>query len=56
MGDYDYVPKIFDQLGLHTLFDRIAIQPGRPSTFAINGSGKFCFGLPGNPVSSIPSV
>jgi len=52
MGDYDYVPKIFDQLGLHTLFDRIAIQPGRPSTFAINGSGKFCFGLPGNPVSS----
>jgi len=52
MGDYDYVPKIFDQLGLQTLFDSIAIQPGRPSTFAVNGSGKFCFGLPGNPVSS----
>lgn len=52
MGDYDYVPKIFDQLGLQTLFDSIAMQPGRPSTFAINGSGKFCFGLPGNPVSS----
>jgi molybdopterin molybdotransferase len=52
MGDYDYVPKIFDQLGLQTLFDSIAIQPGRPSTFAINGTGKFCYGLPGNPVSS----
>lgn len=52
MGDYDYVPKIFDQLGLQILFDSIAMQPGRPSTFAINGSGKFCFGLPGNPVSS----
>jgi len=52
MGDYDYVPSIFNKLGLQTLFDSIAIQPGRPSTFAINGSGKFCFGLPGNPVSS----
>jgi molybdopterin molybdotransferase len=52
MGDYDYVPGIFNQLGLQTLFDSIAIQPGRPSTFAINGSGKYCFGLPGNPVSS----
>jgi molybdopterin molybdotransferase len=52
MGDYDYVPGIFNQLGLQTVFDSIAIQPGRPSTFAINGNGKFCFGLPGNPVSS----
>jgi len=51
MGDFDIVPKVVKELGFKFLFESIAVQPGKPTTFAIRGS-KFCFGLPGNPVSS----
>jgi molybdopterin molybdotransferase len=51
MGDFDFVPKIFNQLEFNILFDRIAVQPGKPTTFAVRGT-KYCFGMPGNPVSS----
>ena len=33
------------------LFDRVAVQPGKPTTFGIHSTG-IVFGLPGNPVSS----
>ncbi len=51
MGDYDYVPKIFEELGIHIFFKSVAIQPGRPTLFC-EKEGKYLFGLPGNPVSS----
>ena len=51
MGDFDFVPIILKQIGFEIKFDRVAIQPGKPTTFA-TGNGKFCFGMPGNPVSS----
>lgn len=51
MGEFDYVPDIFRQHGIEIQFDRVAIQPGKPTTFAMNDS-VFCFGLPGNPVST----
>lgn len=51
MGDYDFVVDTLKKIGLKVLFDSIAVQPGRPTTFAV-GEGKACFGLPGNPVSS----
>ncbi len=55
MGDFDFVPEILNKLGFKILFDKIAVQPGKPSTFAvkegINGK-KVVFALPGNPVSS----
>ncbi len=51
MGDFDYVPKIMERLGIKILFDSIAVQPGKPTTFGVAGS-KLIFGLPGNPVSS----
>ncbi|GAB4329860.1 MAG: molybdopterin molybdotransferase MoeA [Bacteroidales bacterium] len=51
MGDYDYVPKVMKDLGLELKFDSIAVQPGRPTTFAAR-QRQFVFGLPGNPVSS----
>ncbi len=51
MGDFDFVPKILKKCELTILFDQIAIQPGKPTTFAL-GKNKICFGLPGNPVSS----
>ena len=51
MGDYDFVPGVFEALGLEIRFRTIAIQPGKPTVFAVRGD-KRIFGLPGNPVSS----
>ncbi|NLA15162.1 MAG: molybdopterin molybdotransferase MoeA [Bacteroidales bacterium] len=52
-GDFDCVPVVIQDLGFEILFDRVRIQPGKPTTFAISRStGQFIFGLPGNPVSS----
>ncbi len=51
MGDYDFVPQALKELGLNILFDSVAMQPGRPLTYATDGK-KHCFGLPGNPVST----
>lgn len=51
MGEFDLVPKMLKQNGFKILFDRVAIQPGKPTTFAVSDT-KFCFGLPGNPVST----
>lgn len=51
MGEFDFVPKAIEKCGLKILFDSIAIQPGRPLTYATLNN-KHCFGLPGNPVSS----
>ena len=50
-GEHDYVPGVLENSGLKIFFNRIAIQPGKPVSFA-GGKNKFCFGLSGNPVSS----
>ena len=51
MGDFDYVPKVLDELGITVKFKSLAVQPGRPTVFGMK-KGKYLFGLPGNPVSS----
>ncbi len=56
MGDFDYVPETLEALGFTILFNKVAVQPGKPSTFAVlrdeNGVViKVIFALPGNPVS-----
>lgn len=51
MGDFDFVPSVLEKAGVRLLFDRIAVQPGKPTTFGVYKSGVV-FGLPGNPVSS----
>lgn len=51
MGEYDLVPDIMTGLGIEQKFQRIAVQPGKPTIFGVKGE-KLCFGLPGNPVSS----
>jgi molybdopterin molybdotransferase len=51
MGEFDYVPKIMNDLGIKIFFNRVAVQPGKPTTFG-KKEDKFIFGLPGNPVSS----
>jgi molybdopterin molybdotransferase len=51
MGDFDFVPSILRQAGVKILFDRVNVQPGKPTTFGVH-SKAIIFGLPGNPVSS----
>jgi molybdopterin molybdotransferase len=51
MGDFDLVPGIMKANGLEILFDEIAVQPGKPTTFAVS-EDLYCVGLPGNPVAT----
>ena len=51
MGDFDFVPSVLERAGVKILFTRIAVQPGKPTTFGLH-SRSVIFGLPGNPVSS----
>ena len=51
MGEFDFVPYIMQKAGIDIKFQKIAVQPGKPTTFGIKES-KRIFGLPGNPVSS----
>lgn len=50
-GDFDLAPPAMRACGLKILFDSVAMKPGRPTTFAVR-PGAWCFGLPGNPVST----
>jgi molybdopterin molybdotransferase len=51
MGDFDFVPSVLEHAGVKILFDRVNVQPGKPTTFGIHPKA-IVFGLPGNPVSS----
>lgn len=52
MGKYDLVEVVLRRLGAEFHFDAVAIRPGRPAVFS-QCQGKFVFGLPGNPVSTM---
>jgi molybdopterin molybdotransferase len=59
VGDYDYVESVLSELGATLHFNKVAIKPGKPFTFATfdqHGSAGnpviYC-GLPGNPVSAM---
>lgn len=51
MGDFDMVPGVLKRAGVNILFDSVAVQPGKPTTFGVHEKGMV-FALPGNPVSS----
>lgn len=51
MGDYDFVPKVLKNNGVDILFDKVAMQPGKPMTFGIKDKTAV-FAFPGNPVST----
>ena len=51
-GKYDIVEQVLSEMGAEFFFDRVAIQPGQPLVFGRIG-GKFFFGLPGNPGSTM---
>ena len=48
VGDYDYLPAIYEKLGASVLFNKVAMRPGSVTTVA-QLNGKLLFGLSGNP-------
>lgn len=48
VGDYDYLPAIYQKLGAEVLFNKVAMRPGSVTTVAVY-NGKILFGLSGNP-------
>ncbi|HEY9761495.1 MAG TPA: gephyrin-like molybdotransferase Glp [Trichocoleus sp.] len=64
VGDYDYIDAILSELGATLHIRAVAVQPGKPLTFATipiaerkptAPSPTLYFGLPGNPVSALVS-
>jgi molybdopterin molybdotransferase len=51
MGKFDFIPRVFEKMGVEILFRTLAVQPGKPTLFGRIGK-KRIFGLPGNPVSA----
>jgi molybdopterin molybdotransferase len=51
-GKYDFVEAALAEFGAEFYFDRVMIQPGQPLVFG-RAKGKFFFGLPGNPASTM---
>jgi molybdopterin molybdotransferase len=51
-GKYDVVARALEALGATFYFDRVLIQPGQPLVFG-SVAGRFFFGLPGNPSSTM---
>ncbi len=51
VGDLDLVPGILKKNNVKLLFDKIAVQPGKPTAFGLSDKVYF-WGLPGNPVST----
>lgn len=48
VGDYDYLPAIYERLGAEVLFNKVAMRPGSVTTVAVLGN-QLLFGLSGNP-------
>lgn len=51
MGKYDLVEQVLGELGAEFYFTGAKIQPGKPVVFG--SRGRYFFGLPGNPVSTM---
>jgi molybdopterin molybdotransferase len=52
VGPHDHVKPALQALGVHEVFWRVALRPGRPTWFGTRGK-TLVFGLPGNPVSAM---
>ncbi|XGA31629.1 molybdopterin molybdotransferase MoeA [Virgibacillus sp. CBA3643] len=48
VGDYDYLPDIYEKLKANVLFNKVGMRPGSVTTVA-EKDGKVLFGLSGNP-------
>lgn len=52
VGDFDWIPRLLKEQGFEVNWDKTGMKPGNPMIFASKGH-KYCFGLSGNPVSSL---
>ena len=52
VGTQDLVRRVEQDLGVHEVFWRVAVKPGKPISFGVR-DGTLVFGLPGNPVSAL---
>lgn len=48
VGDFDYLPAIYEKMGAQVLFNKVAMRPGSVTTVA-QYNGQLLFGLSGNP-------
>ena len=65
-GKYDFLPEVFEELGLEKRFHKVAQRPGKPFWFGYSSASIICnkggnvnsnkkiivFGFPGNPIST----
>ncbi len=51
VGEADYTKEAFHALGMQTLFSKVHIKPGKPTTFGKIGN-TLVLNLPGNPLAS----
>ena len=52
VGDYDFVGKALNEIGVETLFYKVNQKPGKPFFFGKKGSCSI-FALPGNPAATM---
>jgi len=52
VGERDVLRPLIQAMGARTLFERIAVQPGKPCWHARLPDGRLVLGLPGNPASA----
>ncbi|MEL0255149.1 MAG: molybdopterin-binding protein [Burkholderiaceae bacterium] len=52
VGDYDFVSRSLQELGVQTYFYKVKQKPGKPLFFG-GLSNKYLFALPGNPGSAL---
>ena len=51
VGDHDYMRDAFKACGLTSVFEKVAVRPGKPTWFGTMGNQRV-LGLPGNPASA----
>ncbi|NNK09707.1 MAG: molybdopterin molybdotransferase MoeA [Flavobacteriaceae bacterium] len=52
-GKFDFLPQVFEELGVESIFHRVAQRPGKPFWFGTEKeSSCLIFSFPGNPVST----
>lgn len=56
VGEHDHVAAALLDLGLRRRFGKLALRPGRPTTWFFGGPGRACLALPGNPASSLVAM
>ncbi|MBD2653634.1 molybdopterin molybdotransferase MoeA [Synechocystis sp. FACHB-383] len=53
-GKFDYLPKVWSELGVTKYIHGVAQKPGKPMYFGVDHQTKtVIIGLPGNPISSL---